>query len=169
MNEEMFEVVNNTGKVVGTEKRGIVHRTGLLHKGIHGFVLDAEGKIFIQKRSPEKENEPGKWDASIAEHLLPGETFEQAFVRGVREELGVEAKNTEKIGERKNYFEKGEIHDYDWVGLFKSGFEGEIKLQKEEVEQGKWIPKEELLKEMDEKPERFTQWLLGDRKYVELL
>ncbi len=166
---ELFEIFDKEGNALGTEKRGIVHRAGVLHKGIHGYLLDEKGRVFIQKRSQEKENEPGKWDASIAEHLKPGESFEDAFKRGVKEELGVEVKEAEKIGERENLFEKGEIHDRDWVGLFKGKIEGEIKLQKEEVSEVKWIGKEELLKEMDETPERFAQWLLGDRKYVELL
>jgi len=166
---EVFEVFDKEGNVLRTEKRGVVHRTGVLHKGIHGYLLDGKGMVFIQKRSMEKENEPGKWDASIAEHLKPGESFEDAFVRGVKEELGVEAKDVEKIGERENYFEKGEIKDRDWVGLFKGRIEGKIKLKKEEVARGKWIEKQELLKEMDERPESFTQWLLGDRKWVELL
>ena len=40
---ELFEIVDREGKVLGTEKRGVVHRKGLLHKGIHGFVLDKGG------------------------------------------------------------------------------------------------------------------------------
>ena len=87
----------------------------------------------------------------------------------MKEELGVEVKNVERIGERENYFEKGEIKDRDWVDLFKGRIEGKVKLQKEEVLEVKWIGKEELLKEMDEKPEKYTQWILGDRKWVEKL
>lgn len=154
MQEEMFEIIDASGKVVGTEKRSIVHAKGLLHKGVHGFVLDKTDNVFIQRRSLEKENEPGKWDASVAEHLKPGESFECAFVRGVMEELGAKAVNVERIGKRRAQFKQGEIYDEEVVEIFKSGFEGNIRLQEEEVIDGKWVDKKELLKEMDEKPKK---------------
>ncbi|MFA4855550.1 MAG: NUDIX domain-containing protein [archaeon] len=169
MQEELFEVIDASGKVVGLEKRSIVHSTGLLHKGIHGFVLDSKGRIFIQRRALGKRISPRKWDASVAEHLHPGESFEEAFKRGCLEELGLKAIEVEKIGGRRPRFKEGDIDDNEVVELFKSGFEGRIKLQREEVIEGKWVSKKELLQEMRENPEKFTEWLLGDRKFVELL
>ena len=169
MSEEIFEIVDEEGNVLRTEKRGIAHRTGLLHKGIHGFVLNGKKEVFIQKRSLNKLIGQDKWDASIAEHLKPGEKFEEAFVRGVKEELDVKVKNIQKLGEIRPHFKAKGFDDNEIVQIFKSEFEGKIKLLEEEVAKGKWIAKEELLKEMDENPEIFTQWLLGDRKFVEML
>ncbi len=31
----------------------------------------------------------GQWDLSVAEHLSPGETYKQAVLRGLQEELGI--------------------------------------------------------------------------------
>jgi len=167
--EEIFDVIDKKGNVLCTETRSIVHSKGLLHKSVHGFVLDGKGRIFVQQRSFDKDLEPGKWDASVAEHLKPGETFKEAFVRGVKEELGVQAKDVEKVGERRCFFDFGEKHDHELVEIFKSGFKGKIRLQEEEVEQGKWIEKQDLLNEMAYSKEIFTRWLLGDRKFAEML
>jgi 16S rRNA (adenine1518-N6/adenine1519-N6)-dimethyltransferase len=60
MSEEIFEVVDKSGKVIGKEKRAIVHRRGLLHKSIHAFVLDKQGRVFIQQRSFDRFIAPGK-------------------------------------------------------------------------------------------------------------
>ena len=40
--EELFEIIDKSGKVIGKEKRSIVHKTGLLHRTSDVFVLEAE-------------------------------------------------------------------------------------------------------------------------------
>jgi isopentenyldiphosphate isomerase len=71
--EEMFEIVNEKGAVIGLERRGVVHATGLLHKAAYVWVFDTLGRLLIQQRSEEKRIGPGQWDLSVAEHLAPGE------------------------------------------------------------------------------------------------
>jgi isopentenyl-diphosphate Delta-isomerase len=38
---------------------------------------------------------PGLWDVSLAEHLNPGESYAEAAIRGLKEELGIEVKTVE--------------------------------------------------------------------------
>jgi hypothetical protein len=71
--DEVFEIVNEQGEVIGLEKRGVVHKTGLLHKAVYCFVFDTQGRLLIQRRSLEKKIGPGQWDLSVAEHLSPGD------------------------------------------------------------------------------------------------
>lgn len=167
--EELFEIIDAFGKVVGIEKRSIVHQKGLLHRAVHVFVLDSKGRTFIQQRSFEKDVGPGLWDLSAAEHLKPGESFEDAAMRGVREELGVELFGMQKLGEKNQFFDYGEKKDNERVATFKSRFKGKIRLQKEEILEGRWISKEALLKEMNKDPQKFSKWLLYDRKFFHLL
>lgn len=169
MQEEILEIIDDLGKIAGRETRKIVHEKGLLHKSSDVFVLDKKGRIFIQQRSFKKLIGPGLWDMSVAEHLKPGENFEQAAIRGVEEELGVKAVDLKKIGEREQQAKFGELIDNENVHVFKCRFEGKIKLDEEEVEQGKWISKEELLTEMAYNKEIFSRWLLYDRKFFKLL
>jgi isopentenyldiphosphate isomerase len=93
----------------------------------------------------------------------------QSAARGIEEELSVKPLDLQKIGERNAVLKEGQIYDNEKVEIFKAGFEGKIKLQKEEVKQGKWVSKQELLREMNEKPELFTPWLLEDKKFLESL
>ena len=121
------------------------------------------------QRSFKKLIGPGLWDMSTAEHLKPGESFEQAAIRGVEEELGVKTVSLEKIGEREQRAKFGELTDNENVHVFKCFFKGKIKLQEEEVEQGKWISKEDLLAEMAYNEKIFSRWLLYDRKFFDKL
>ncbi len=167
--EELFEVIDESGKVLRTEKRSVVHEKGLLHKASDVFVLDKGGKIFVQQRSFKKRIGPGLWDMSAAEHLKPGETYEEAAIRGVKEELGVKAVDIEKIGSRVQKAKFGNLEDNELVQVFKCKCEGKISIDKEELEQGKWVSKQGLLNEMAYEPDKFSRWLLQDRKFFEKL
>ena len=51
------------------------------------LVVDDEGRIFFQRRSPHRKLFPNSWDI-VGGHLDPGETVEDALRREVTEETG---------------------------------------------------------------------------------
>ncbi len=86
----MLEIVDRTGKVVGTAPRRLAHGDPtLLHRVVHVVVVNARGELLLQKRSPDKDVAPGKWDTSVGGHVAPGESIEAAVAREMKEELGV--------------------------------------------------------------------------------
>jgi hypothetical protein len=73
--EEIFELVDDTDSVIGTDRRGTVHRLGLLHRAVYCWVFNSQGEVLIQQRSALKKIGPNQWDLSVAEHLQPGESY----------------------------------------------------------------------------------------------
>jgi len=51
------------------------------------LILDDDGRVFVQRRSPHRRLFPNCWDV-VGGHLEPGETSEEAMRREVREETG---------------------------------------------------------------------------------
>jgi isopentenyldiphosphate isomerase/intracellular septation protein A len=134
--EEWFPVVDETGKVTGRAPRSVCHdgKSMLLHPVIHLHLFNREGKIFLQKRSMNKDIQPGKWDTSVGGHIAPGETIEDALSREVREEIGL-----------KN-FDPRFIHKYVWesprekelVFSFVSVSDKLPVINKDEIDDGKF-------------------------------
>ncbi|MFA6292146.1 MAG: NUDIX domain-containing protein [Victivallales bacterium] len=90
MHEEIFEIVDEDNRVVGTAKRSECHgNPALIHRTAHVIVFHPDGRILLQKRSMEKDVQPGKWDTAVGGHLMPGEEFETAARREMAEELGI--------------------------------------------------------------------------------
>ncbi len=89
--EEWFPVVDPDGKVIGSAPRSLCHdgKSKLLHPVVHLHLINRRGEIFLQKRSPEKDIQPGKWDTSVGGHIAPGENIENALKREAREEIGI--------------------------------------------------------------------------------
>ena len=81
--DELFPIVDNDGNVIGEELRSVCHngKSMLLHPVVHLHVLNSSGELFLQKRSMNKDIQPGKWDTSVGGHVDPGETVENALVK----------------------------------------------------------------------------------------
>lgn len=87
---EVFDVFDENLKLIGQEKRLVVHTKGLFHQATHVLIFNEDGKsVLIQKRSSKKRIGPNQWDLSCAEHLQPGESQESAAIRGMEEELNL--------------------------------------------------------------------------------
>ena len=88
---EILDVVDAHDVVVGAMERGEIHRKRMFHRSVHVFLLDEAGRIYLQKRSFEKLEHPGKWDSSASGHVESGESYQEAAGRELEEEIGVKA------------------------------------------------------------------------------
>lgn len=89
--EEWFDLVDVEGQVIGKAPRSHCHaRKGLLHPVVHLHILDGHDRLFLQKRSPAKQIQPGKWDTAVGGHVRSGEGIEAALKRETAEETGLE-------------------------------------------------------------------------------
>lgn len=88
--DEFFEIVDADDQVIGTALRSECHgNPQLIHRVAHVLVFDRQGRLLLQKRSVNKDVQPGKWDTSVGGHLDPGETYAAAAKREMFEELGI--------------------------------------------------------------------------------
>jgi isopentenyldiphosphate isomerase len=87
--QELLAVVDVHDCIIGTCARHIVHATGLRHRAVHILVFDDAGRLFLQKRSMNKDLNPGLWDTSAAGHVDADEDYTSSAIRELREELGL--------------------------------------------------------------------------------
>lgn len=88
--EELFETVDEAGNVTGTAPRSECHgNPALIHRCAHVVVYHPDGRMLLQKRSDDKDIQPGKWDTAVGGHLAVGEDFESGARREMNEELGL--------------------------------------------------------------------------------
>ncbi|MFA6533664.1 MAG: NUDIX domain-containing protein [Patescibacteria group bacterium] len=86
-----LNLVNENDEVIGQDSRENIHRLGLLHREVHVWLYNREGKILFQKRGQDKDTFPGLLDASAGGHVEIGESYSQAAIKELREETGVVA------------------------------------------------------------------------------
>jgi len=147
--DEIFEIVDEDNNIIGTATRYQCHgNPELCHRTAHVIVLDKSGDILLQKRSKDKDIQPGKWDTAVGGHLMVGETFEQAAVREMNEELGIPF--NQQITFLFNMKIRNEIESEN-VAVFSTVYPGPFTIQKSEIDEIKFWPVTELINNMTEK------------------
>ncbi|RQO34476.1 isopentenyl-diphosphate delta-isomerase [Chryseobacterium sp. KBW03] len=156
--EEFVVLVNPEDEVMGLMEKQQAHINGLLHRAFSVFLFNNKGEMLLQKRASGKYHSPNQWTNAVCSHPRAGETYEEGAVRRLKEELGIEAELSEKF----NFIYKADVggglweHELDHV--FVGNHEADFNLNKDEVEEVRFISIEDLDKEISEHPENFTEW-----------
>jgi len=146
VSEELFEIVDDEGRIIGTAPRSKCHGDpSLAHRSVHILVVNARGEIYLQKRSPTKDVQPGRWDTSAGGHLAPGETYEQAAVRELAEELGVRVAPGSLIP-RHSYVWRTPI-ETEHVQTYELSYEGALAPDPVEIDCGRFWSQAEIRRE----------------------
>lgn len=139
--QELFPVVDEEGRVIGSATRGECHNgSHLLHPVVHLHVFNTSGDIYLQKRPEWKDIQPGKWDTAVGGHIDYGETPEVALQREVREELGITDFTPEFICK---YVFDG-IRERELVYVHRTVFDGPIRPSAEELDGGRFWTMDEI-------------------------
>ncbi len=150
--EEWFDVVDGADRVVGRERRSVVHARNLLHRAVHVLVFNDKGEVFLQMRSKNKDQCPGQWGTSAAGHLGCGEDYAEAARREFREELGLEPPPLEEIFRLSPSARTGWEH----VAVYRCHCEGPFVLDPEEVDYGVWMNPRDLTKAVEARDRAYT-------------
>ncbi|MBP3431906.1 MAG: NUDIX domain-containing protein [Clostridia bacterium] len=144
--KEMLETFDREGNFVGVKSRTVCHSSnpGVFHKTVLIWMKNDEGMILVQKRSKNKKQAPGLWDTSSAGHVPAGETCLQTCVRETREELGIDVQESDFLLLGKSV--ENDSWEIAHTYLLKNNTKLEdLKIQKEEVDEVKWLNYEEFV------------------------
>ncbi len=143
--DELFDIVDRHDRVIGKARRREVHRNkNLIHRSIDVAVFNKRGELFLQQRSVTKDTDPLKWTISCTGHVLSGDTYHSAAQRELCEELGIT-----KI--RLKFLDKYIVRnkeETEMTSFYKAKASGPFRLNLQEIKQGKFFGREQLMEEM---------------------
>lgn len=143
--EEILEVVDISGNVIGYEPRKKIHGDpSLLHRVVHVLVINSNGDILLQKRSRKKDVAPGKWDTSVGGHVGIGEDLQSSSKREMIEELGISGHEPEYLYSyiHRNHFES------EMVTTFRCICEDGFSCNEEEIDELRFWSHDEIKRAM---------------------
>ena len=135
MKEELIDIVDDDDNIIRQATWDEMHKKGLTHRSANVFVFNSKGEIFVHKRAKNLALYPGIHDVKMGGIAKAGESYEDAAKRELKEEAGIE--NT-KLNYLFSFKFRGKQNNNNRK-VFKCVYDGKMKLQKEEVESGKFM------------------------------
>lgn len=174
MADELLDIVNSKDEVTGQAMRSVVHQQGVWHRGVHVFLFNKQGEMLVQKRSADRANSPSLLDCSVSEHVQTGESYLEAAIRGLKEELGVEG--IELVLRGKIQMGYG-VNDNEISEIYEGRFAGkQVKFDPVEISEVKLMSLDQIRAEIFDNSELFcywfiqlTKWYLGEDAKLKVL
>lgn len=156
--EELVVLVNPEDEVLGLMEKQQAHINGLLHRAFSVFLFNERGEMLLQKRASQKYHSPNQWTNAVCSHPRNDETYLEGAKRRLKEELGIDAELTEKFHFIYKADVGGGLWEHELDHVFTGTYNADFFLNKDEVEEIRYISLEDLDKEIAEHPEQFTEW-----------
>lgn len=158
MLEEQVILVNENDEPIGLMPKLEAHQKAVLHRAFSVFILNDKNEIMLQQRASEKYHSPLLWTNTCCSHQRDGETNIQAGTRRLFEEMGFETPLQELFHFiYKAPFDNGLTeHELDHVMIGK--YNQAPKINREEVENWKWMSIAAIKTDMTQNPTIYTVW-----------
>jgi len=161
MTDELLDIVNDKDIVTDQQMRSTVHQLGLQHRGVHVFLFTRDGKMLVQKRSADRAASPSALDCSVSEHVKAGESYLDAAMRGMKEEMGVDGIEIKELVKfRMNYGTNDNEISTVYEGIVDPAA---VKFDPSEIEEINYYSVDELQEMIESGNLKFCGW------FVELL
>jgi len=161
MTDELLDIVNDKDIVTDQQMRSTVHQLGLQHRGVHVFLFTRDGKMLVQKRSADRAASPSALDCSVSEHVKAGESYLDAAMRGMKEEMGVDGIEIKELVKfRMNYGTNDNEISTVYEGIVDPAA---VKFDPSEIEEINYYSVDELQEMIESGNVKFCGW------FVELL
>lgn len=155
--EEYVSVADESGQTIGICKRHDKWPSGCFSQIAATFIMNSKGNLILQQRASTKSKYPLRWSYSSGGHVGAYETYEQAALRELQEEMGIKGIITSHIGKARSIIngKPGAFHE-----AFLIKHDGPYVFDQKEVAQIKEFTIDELKKKLKRIPIIFIRLLL---------
>ena len=138
--DEMVEEIDLAGTVLRLVPRRRMRAEQLCHRSVFIAVMSEKGDLLVHRRAESKDIWPGWWDVAVGGVVGPGEAWDAAAMRELREELGIDRVTLEFLG-------TGAYRDKD-VQLVAATFlcrtEGPFTFADGEITEAHWVSRTKI-------------------------
>jgi 8-oxo-dGTP pyrophosphatase MutT (NUDIX family) len=146
----MVALVDRSGAVLGSAERSVVRRDNLMHSATAVLVRDPEGRIYVHRRSPDKDWAPGCHDAAAGGVLTTGEQPAESAARELAEELGITGAPMTPLPHAR--YDDGRVRYHAFT--YEVRWDGPLRPEPTEIAWAGWVTLNELVERLAD-PERW--------------
>jgi isopentenyl-diphosphate Delta-isomerase len=154
-------LVDQSDRELGSEEKIKAHQEGLLHRAFSIFIFNSKCEMLIHRRALHKYHSGGLWTNACCSHPYFGESLEKAASRRLQEEMGFDC-HLKLIFNfiYKAHIQKDNLIEHELDHVF-FGITNQIpNPNPQEIAEIAWIPLSTLIFDVQQHPEKYTQWFV---------
>ncbi|MFA6375933.1 MAG: isopentenyl-diphosphate Delta-isomerase, partial [Candidatus Paceibacterota bacterium] len=151
-------LVDEDNNPIGTGEKMDVHRRGILHRCFSVLIYNSKKEMLLQKRAVNKYHCPGQWSNACCSHPAPGMHLLIAAKKRLKEEMGISTPIKETGVEFIYKVRTGDLTEYEYDHLLYGQFDGNPLINREEVDDWKWMAFADIRDDMKTNPDIYTPW-----------
>ncbi len=165
--EEKVILVDENDNPIGLMPKMQAHEEAKLHRAFSVFVFNDKNEMMLQQRAAHKYHSPLLWTNTCCSHQRDGENNIEAGKRRLQEEMGFCTELKELFSFiYKAPFDNG-LTEYEYDHVMIGYYNNSPIINKEEVENWKWMSTEDVKNDINKHPELYTEWfkIIFDKFY----
>jgi isopentenyl-diphosphate delta-isomerase len=158
--EQKVVLVDVHDRRLGVDEKISAHLNGgKLHRAVSVCVFNSRGEIMLQQRSDTKYHSQSLWSNTCCSHPFDGEEIIEAAHRRLCEEMGFDCTLKEVFSFIYKCDIGNNITEYELDHVVFGRYDGQPKLNAEEVKDWCWMGLKMLLEEVKTNPSNYSKWL----------
>jgi isopentenyl-diphosphate delta-isomerase len=152
----MVDIFDNK---IGNISKADAHKRPILHRAFSVFLFD-DNKLLIQQRAFGKYHSAGLWANTCCSHPRTDNVLFDAKIR-LKEEVGISCDNLSELF-CFTYLTKfsNDLFEYEYDHVIVGKYCGGYEINKDEVNDMKWVDVDVLAKDMVKNPQIYASWFL---------
>ena len=162
---ERVQFVDENDNPIGAGPREEAWEKGIALRHAYIVLRDKDGNFLLQQRSQLKKKNPGRYTYAATGHVDEGESYDEAAVRELKEEVGIDANLT--LIDKSSYV-SDEVNAQVFIAIYSGEIDHDVQLvlDPEEVSGTRWFTKTELDEAVSKTPESFSPNMVKTYKKI---
>ena len=162
---ERVQFVDENDNPIGAGPREEAWEKGIALRHAYIVLRDKDGNFLLQQRSQLKKKNPGRYTYAATGHVDEGESYDEAAVRELKEEVGIDANLT--LIDKSSYV-SDEVNAQVFIAIYSGEIDHDVQLvlDPEEVSGTRWFTKAELDEAVSKTPESFSPNMVKTYKKI---
>lgn len=146
-------VVNINDAIIAYKERDAINFDVDIFRTASLWITNSKGEVLLAQRKHNKRVDPGKWAEAVGGTVEGDDSYEETVLREAEEELGL--KNISVTLGPKQLITTPGRYFVQWFTIRVDQDISAFTIQEDEVEQVAWISQEQLLYELQAKPNKY--------------
>lgn len=152
-------LVDANDNQIGLEEKIKTHKEGILHRAISVYLFNSKGELMLQQRAAGTYHSGMLWSNTCCSNCYEEESAEFSAHRALKSEMDIECEIKKALEVIYKTDVGGGLTEHEYLHVFFGRYDNAPKINPKEANDWKWVSFPDLVRDVNENPDRYSNWL----------